>query len=180
MSEFLEVCAKTGVTLKMAKFCFCQREVDFVGYHLDWDTYKPTEERLTAIKDFKMPEKPAITNVCSWFGFVNQLAPFLATAPLMSSFGDLLKKSASKVVYWDKCLQKRFTQAKETICQLAKQGLAYYDINLTHHRHHGLVQGRHRVRGDAGVLLMPNSHRSTLLQGRLAFGAVWQPTPHPG
>ncbi|XP_045111712.1 uncharacterized protein LOC123504872 [Portunus trituberculatus] len=61
--EFLEVCAKAGMTLKPEKFRFCQREVDFVGYHLDWDTYRPTEEHLTAIKDFRMPEKPSITNV---------------------------------------------------------------------------------------------------------------------
>lgn len=125
--DFSEVCAKAGVTLKPEKFRFCQREVDFVGYHLDWDTYKPTTERLAAIRDFKMPEKPSITDVRSWFGFVNQLAPFLATAPLMSPFRDLLKKPAGKVVYWDECLQKKFTQAKDIICQLAKQGLAYYD-----------------------------------------------------
>ncbi|XP_076043631.1 uncharacterized protein LOC143026747 [Oratosquilla oratoria] len=73
--NFLEVCAKAGVTLKPEKFCFCQREVDFAGYHLDWDTYKPTTECLTAIRDFEMPEKPSITNVRSWFGSVNQLAP---------------------------------------------------------------------------------------------------------
>ena len=125
--DFLEVCAKAGVTLKPEKFRFCHREVDFVGYHLAWDTYKPTEERLTAIRDFQMPEKPSITDVRSWFGFVNQLAPFLATAPLMSPFRDLLKKPAGKTVYWDECLQNKFIQAKEVICQLAKQGLAYYD-----------------------------------------------------
>jgi len=37
--EFLEVCAETGVTLKLEKFQFCKREVLFVGYHLGWDTY---------------------------------------------------------------------------------------------------------------------------------------------
>lgn len=125
--DFLEVCAKAGVTLKPEKFRFCQREVDFVGYHLAWDTYKPTEERLTAVRDFTMPDKPSITDVRSWFGFVNQLAPFLATAPLMSPFRALLKKPAGKSVYWDECLLKKFTQVKEVICQLAKQGLAYYD-----------------------------------------------------
>ncbi|XP_045122674.1 uncharacterized protein LOC123511117 [Portunus trituberculatus] len=125
--DFLEVCAKAGVTLKPEKFRFCQREVDFVGYHLAWDTYKPTEERLSAVRDFKMPDKPSITDVRSWFGFINQLAPFLATAPLMSPFRDLLKKPAGKGVYWDECLHKTFTQVKEVVCQLAKQGLAYYD-----------------------------------------------------
>ena len=37
-------------TLKPEKFCFCRRQ-NFVGYHLDWDTYKPTKEHLIAIRD---------------------------------------------------------------------------------------------------------------------------------
>ncbi|XP_063859165.1 uncharacterized protein LOC135100132 [Scylla paramamosain] len=45
----------------------------------------------------------------------------------MSPFRALLKKPAGKSVYWDECLLKTFTQVKEVICQLAKQGLAYYD-----------------------------------------------------
>lgn len=74
-----------------------------------------------------MPAQPTITDVRSWFGFVNQLASFLATAPVMSPFRDLLKKPAGSKVYWDEQLQLKLRQAKETICQLAKDGLSYYD-----------------------------------------------------
>ena len=74
-----------------------------------------------------MPEKPTITDIRSWFGFVNQLAPFLATATVMASFRDLLKKNNTKHVYWDEQLQSKFKQSKEVICQLAKDGLAYFD-----------------------------------------------------
>ena len=63
----------------------------------------------------------------SWFGFVNQLAPFLATAPVMSPFRDLLKKPSSKKVYWDEQLQAKFNQAQDIICKLSKDGLTYYD-----------------------------------------------------
>jgi len=125
--DFLEVCAKARVTLKPEKFRFCRREVEFVGYHLGWDTYKPAEERLTAIRDFRMPAQPSITDVRSWFGFVNQLAPFLATAPLMAPFRDLLKKPVSRKVFWDDFLQQRLVQAKDVICQLVKRKLAYYN-----------------------------------------------------
>jgi len=85
--EFLEVCAETGVTLKPEKIQFCKKEVLFVGYHLGWDTYEPSTECLTAIRDFRILAQPSITDISSWFGLINQLAPFLATAPLMAPSG---------------------------------------------------------------------------------------------
>ena len=44
--DFLERCARRGITLKPEKFVFCRREVEFVGFHLGWEAYKPTEDRL--------------------------------------------------------------------------------------------------------------------------------------
>ena len=90
--EFLETCAQKGITLNPEKFKFCCREVEFVGYHIGWEAYFPTEERLEALRSFTMPAKPTITDIRSWFGFVNQLTPFLATAPVMAPFRELLKK----------------------------------------------------------------------------------------
>ena len=125
--EFLATCAAKGITLKPEKFQFARREVDFVGFRLGWDEYKPTDERLAAIRNFRMPDKPSISDIRSWYGFVNQLAPFLATAPIMNDFRELLKKPRGKSVYWDEQLRGKFCRAQDTICQLAKDGLAYYD-----------------------------------------------------
>ena len=125
--QFLKTCEEKGITLNPNKFKFCRREVEFVGYNVGWESYGPTEERLAAIKTFNMPEKPTITDIRSWYGLVNQLAPFLATAPVMAPFRDLLKKSANKQVYWDDHLQQKFEESKKVLCQLAKDGLAYFD-----------------------------------------------------
>ena len=124
--DFLELCARRGITLKPEKFMFCRREVEFVGYHLGWEAYKPTEDRLSAIRNFALPSQPSITDIRSWFGFVNQLAPFLATAPIMAPFRDL-KKPTGRKVYWDEQLQQKMDKAKDVICELAKDGLAFYD-----------------------------------------------------
>ena len=124
---FLETCARAGITLKPEKFAFCRRETDFIGFHLDWESYHPTVERLSAIKGFSMPPHPSIKDIRSWFGLVNQLAPFLATAPLMEPFRELLKKPVGKKVYWDEQLQLRFCQAQDAICKVARDGLVYYD-----------------------------------------------------
>jgi len=99
--QFPEMCAMKGITLKPEKFKFCRRELDFVGFHVGWDSYKPTDERLAAIRNFSMPETPSLTDIRSWYGFVNQLAPFLATAPIMEPFRELLQKPQGKRVYWD-------------------------------------------------------------------------------
>ena len=60
---------------------------------------------------FQMPDKPSVTDISSWYGFVNQLAPFLATAPIMNSFRELLKKPTGKHVYWDEQLREKLHQA---------------------------------------------------------------------
>ncbi|KAK3888979.1 hypothetical protein Pcinc_006984 [Petrolisthes cinctipes] len=125
--DFLETCARKGVTLKPEKFKFCRRQVDFVGFHVGWDAFKPTEERLAAIRNVDMPAEPSLTDIRSWHGFVNQLAPFLATAPIMEPFRELLKKPQGKKVYWDENLKEKFRQAKDVICKLAKEGLSFYD-----------------------------------------------------
>ena len=71
------------------KFRFCQREATFIGFLTGWDRYSPTEERLTAIRDFSMPSMPSLTDIRLFFSFMNQLTPLLATAPIMAPFGDL-------------------------------------------------------------------------------------------
>ena len=63
--DFLETCAMRGVTLNPEKFRFCRRQVDFVGFHVGWDAYRPTEERLAAIKNFDMPAEPSLTDIRS-------------------------------------------------------------------------------------------------------------------
>ena len=125
--DLLEKCERNGITLHPNKFKFCQREVEFVGYNLAWERYLPSEDKLAAVKRFPMPEQPTISDIRSWFGLVNQLAPFVATAPIMAPFRDLLKKNVNKKVYWDDNLRMKFEQAKVALCNLVSDGLAYYD-----------------------------------------------------
>ena len=42
--------------------------------------------------------RQTVTDIRSWYGFVNQLAVFLATAPIMNSFRELLKKPMEKAL----------------------------------------------------------------------------------
>ena len=84
---------------------------------------------MAAIKNFPMPERPTLTDIRAWYGLVNQLAPFMATSPLMHPFSELLKPSRAigKKVYWDQELQRVFEATKEKIIELIRTGLSYYD-----------------------------------------------------
>lgn len=62
-SDFLQTCANSGITLKPEKFRFCRMEVEFVGFHLDWDSCNPKSERLAAVQKFSMPAKPTISDI---------------------------------------------------------------------------------------------------------------------
>ena len=53
--DFLLLCKKHGITLKPQKFAFARREADFCGYTVGWEGFRPSDESISAIKDFPMP-----------------------------------------------------------------------------------------------------------------------------
>lgn len=81
--------------------------------------------------NFTMPAHLTLSDVRSWFGLVNQVAPFLAVTPIMEHFRELLKKPAGKVVYWKEHLEAIFLSAKETIRRLTAEGLRHYTMSRT-------------------------------------------------
>ena len=91
--DYLVLCWENGVTNNHSKFRFVKKEVDFVGFHVGWENYRPCDDMLRSIKEFQMPVQSSLADIRAWFGIVNQLVPFLVSAPLMSPFRDLLKPS---------------------------------------------------------------------------------------
>lgn len=129
MYDLLQRCADNGVTLRSDKISFCRRSVTFAGYLLSWEEYQPSHDLTRSITEFMMPPRPSLTDISSWFSLVNQVAPFLAIAPIMEPFRELLKKPNGKHVYWDSTLDAIFKLKKETIGRLAAEGLRYYDTS---------------------------------------------------
>ena len=74
--DYLYLCGENGITIHPGKFKFAQSQVDFVGYSIGWDDYNPSDVMLSAIRNFPMPDNPSIPDIRSWFGLVNQVAPF--------------------------------------------------------------------------------------------------------
>ena len=128
--DFLTLCGKNGVTINPEKFQFAQEEVEFVGYNVGWDSYRPCDDMMSAIENFPMPENPTLSDIRSWYGLVNQIAPFVATSSLMTPFRELMKptRAIGKQVFWDEELQCIFNETKVKLCELLTTGLAYYDV----------------------------------------------------
>ena len=128
--DFLLLCGQNGVTINPEKLQFCEEEVEFVGYNVGWDGYRPSDNMISAIKNFPMPAEPSLTDIRAWFGLVNQIAPFLASSALMEPFRELLKptRSIGKQVFWDEELQTIFKETQSKLCELISTGLAYYEI----------------------------------------------------
>ncbi|KAK4301582.1 hypothetical protein Pmani_026360 [Petrolisthes manimaculis] len=119
-----------------------------------------------------MPPRPSRTDIHSWFGLVNQVAPFLAIAPIMEPFRELLKKPNGKHIYWDSTLDAIFKTTKETIGRLAAEGLRYYDTSRP------TMVPRNRVPRYAAVLSVCALGSPYVLQRRMEAGAEWKSAPN--
>ncbi len=96
--------------MNQRKFRFAQDEVQFAGFNI---TLKPI---LDAISESLTPL--GITDICAWFGLVNQVAHAFSMVSVMQPFRDLLKPSISFA--WTDQLQQAFTASKSEICQIIK------------------------------------------------------------
>ena len=130
--DYLYLSGRNGITQNPIKFRFCQKEIEFAGFLLGWDSFRPSDGKLSSIKNYTMPDQPSITDFRSWFGLVNQLSPFVALTPLMEPFRELLKPSLQhkgKAVFWNEEMQIKFEQTKEKICSLIHDGLTFFDAS---------------------------------------------------
>ena len=72
--DYLILCGKNGIILNLDKFQFCQKEVNFAGFHLTERGIAPLPKYLDSIRNFPTPS--SITDVRSWFGLVNQVSHY--------------------------------------------------------------------------------------------------------
>ena len=120
--DYLKLCAENGVIFNKDKFQFCQHVVEFAGFELLEDGYRPLKKILSAIRDFPVPK--STTDVRSWFGLINQLAYAFSQASIMEPFRQLL---SSKTFFWDETLDQLFKSSKEKIIELVKDGVKTFE-----------------------------------------------------
>ena len=121
--DHIKRCAENGIVFNKEKFKFARETVDFAGFEVSMNGYKPSDRTLSAIKNFPTPRN--ITDIRSWFGLVNQVAYTFSQHKVMEPFRELLKKG--RQFYWDKDLEILFRKSKEEIVKQANEGVWTFD-----------------------------------------------------
>jgi hypothetical protein len=123
--DYLKLCSDNGIVFNESKFVFSEEEVEFAGFGITMDGYRPPTRITDAIASFPVPK--SLTNMMSWFGLVNQVNYALAQCEKMAPFRELLSKS--KKFYWDETLDLLFEGSKEKIISLIKNGIKTFELN---------------------------------------------------
>ena len=121
--EWLDLCARNGITLNPKKFQFAQDTVDFAGLTITPTNIRPSAKFLDAIRNFPTPTD--ITGARAWFGLINQGAYAFSMTRQMKPFRALLKPST--VFQWTDELDRLFHESKEIIIKEMKEGVRLFD-----------------------------------------------------
>ena len=121
--QFLQWCEERGISLNCDKFQFCQRNIDFTGFHLSPDGYRISNDIIQAVRSFPTPSSR--TDLRSFFGLVNQLTGSSDTvSSALSPLRPLL--SSKNSFFWCPDHTEAFDKAKEKLTTTPV--LAFYDI----------------------------------------------------
>ena len=123
--DYITLCGENGVVFDPSKFVFGADTVDFAGFTITPEGYKPTARLLSAIRDFPTPTN--ITGIRSWFGLVNQVAYAFAQSKVMAPFRDLLKTKTGSKFYWDDTLDRLFQHSKDAVARCVEDGVQPFE-----------------------------------------------------
>ena len=121
--QYLSLCSANGILFSEKKFQFCSKKVDFLGFILDEEGVKPSDEHLKAIQDFPTPRD--ITGIRSWFGLIEQSSYAFSKTDVMQPFRHLLKPSSK--FEWNAELNNAFKDSKEEIVKRIVEGIKTFD-----------------------------------------------------
>ena len=144
--DYLKLGGDNGIVYNEKKFVFAEPEVEWAGFELTMDGYRPPKKIIDAIRNFPTPKN--ITDMRSWFGLVNQVAYAFSRTKEMAPFRDSLSRR-NKEWYWDENLDALFSKSKEAIVQAVTDGVRAFEVD--HEPSNRLGTRRYPVRVDAEV-----------------------------
>lgn len=124
--RYIKQCADNGIVFNPDKFVFAQDELEFAGFLVTSEGYRPPKRIIDAILQFPTPSN--ITGIRSWFGLINQVSYAFAQAPVMAPFRELLASKTRKF-YWDSTLDDIFQKSKQHIINEIIDGVKSFEIH---------------------------------------------------
>ena len=86
--DHLKLCADNGVVFNPTKFQFAGEVVDYAGFEVTMNGFKPSPRILESISNFPTPNN--ITDVKAWFGLVGHVSYAASLGELMQPFRNLI------------------------------------------------------------------------------------------
>ena len=124
--DYIHHCCSNGVVFNQEKFRFAEKEVEFAGFEMTADGYRPPKSMIESIRNFPTPK--SITDIRSWFGAINQVSYAFSQSKTMAPFRELLS-TKNKKFYWDDSLNRLFEESKIKIIEQIKDGVKNFEIN---------------------------------------------------
>ena len=121
--QWLDLCARHGITLNPKKFQFALDTVEFAGLTVTPHSIKPSQKFLDSIAQFPTPKD--ISGARAWFGLVNQGAYAFAVAKAMKPFRELLRPAVK--FEWTEDLSQAFEESKVKIVEAMKEGVRLFE-----------------------------------------------------
>ena len=117
--RYIEVCSKNGIVFNPDKFVFGREELDFAGFTVGMDGYKPTARLIEAIENFPIPTN--LTGIRSWFGLVQQVAYCFSKTKPMNPFRAFLARN--KRFDWQPFMTELFLKTRKKIADMVREGV---------------------------------------------------------
>lgn len=91
LEAVMGIAAEYGLDIKWSKCQFLKRTIDYLGYHIQYNTVSPSEGKLSAVRHFPMPK--TVKAVQSFLGLTGYFRRFIpGYAHVARPLSDLLKQ----------------------------------------------------------------------------------------
>ena len=100
--DHIKLCADNGIVFNPEKFKFARESVEFAGFEVTHDGYRPADHLVDGIRDFPTPKN--VTDIKSWFGLVQHVAYAFSETDVMQPFREL--RSKKRPFHCDDALKK--------------------------------------------------------------------------
>ena len=110
--DILKRCDENGITLNTSKCTFAAESVNFCGFSISAEGYKPDRKKTAAVSDFPRPEN--VTDLRSFLGLVHQMGSF---SPEVAKAAEPLRQllSPKNTWLWTEVHMKAFHEVKEAL-----------------------------------------------------------------
>ena len=126
IKHILKTLNDNNLQLNLDKCHFFQKEIQFLGHLISRDGTRPLPSRLSAIRDFPLPQ--TVTELRSFLGTVNYCHRFIPkVSDILAPLSALTNRPKKSLIPWDDHSKHAFQTAKDSLLNI--QTLSHPDLS---------------------------------------------------